>query len=440
MRIDERMLEEMGISGIEELFSDVPEEIRVDGLDLPEGLSEMEVVRRIQEMLSRNDHFGECPGFLGAGVYHHFIPPAVSSLVGRAEMITSYTPYQAEISQGMLQSLFEYQSYLAELTGLDAANSSNYDASTALGEAANMCHRIDPGGAFLIPKAMSWERKRVLRNYVWGSGMEVMEYDFDPHTGQMDMDDLSLKAEEGVTGIYAEVPNFLGVIDPAVASLKEEFPESLLVVGVNPISLGVLSPPGEYGADIVVGEGQVLGSPMNLGGPLLGIFATRQEYVRKMPGRVIGITTDQEGERAFCMTLQTREQHIRRSRATSNICTNEALMAVAASVYLSLLGKEGLESLARYNIAQARELMEEISDLEGFTSPLFNAHHFNEFAIRCPTKPEKVNKLLLKRGIIGGLPLLPHLPDLEDCMLLATTEMHSRDDHERLVSALREVV
>ncbi|HVO77393.1 MAG TPA: aminomethyl-transferring glycine dehydrogenase subunit GcvPA, partial [Methanomassiliicoccales archaeon] len=439
MRHSDEMLARMGLDGVDRLFDDIPEGVRIDGLALPDGLSEIEVLREVRAMLATNVTADDHPCFLGAGVYNHFVPSSVRMIVSRSEFLTSYTPYQAEVSQGMLQALFEYQSYIAELTGLDAVNSSNYDASTALGEAATMCLRLKDKKRFLIPEALSWEKKSVLKNYTWGPGMEVAEYCYDPYTGYIDLDDLASKVDENTCGIYAEVPNFFGVIDPLVTKLKGRFPDVALVVGIDPISLGVLKAPGDYGADIAIGEGQSLGTPMNFGGPLLGIFACRQEHVRKMPGRIIGMTRDADGERAFCMTLQTREQHIRRSKATSNICTNEALMAVAASVYLSVLGKEGLQTLAKVNISRARRLADLIDEIDGFDSPIFDAKHFNEFVIRTPTRPEKVNKLLLRKGVIGGLPMHSHVPRLDEHLLLCTTEMHSDDDQDRLVAGLKEV-
>jgi len=440
MKHNEAMIKALGLSSVDELFDDIPPEIRIGSLRLPEGMSEVEVLREVRSMLGRNLTAEEHPCFLGAGIYNHFIPSAVRAVATRSEFLTSYTPYQPEVSQGMLQALFEYQSYMAELTGLDAVNSSNYDASTALGEAATMCHRLNQRKKFLVPEAMSWEKLSVVRNYAWWPGMEVEEYSYDPYTGELDIDDLRSKVDAQTSGIYVEVPNFLGVIDSFAPLIKQEYPDVALVVGANPISLGVLKAPGDYGADIVIGEGQVLGIPMNFGGPLLGIFACRQEHVRKMPGRVIGMTRDLDGERAFCMTLQTREQHIRRSKATSNICTNEALMAVTAAAYLSILGKEGLQSLAKLNIARARKLMKMIAEVEEFDSPVFDAYHFNEFVIRSPIRPEKLNKLLLKKGIIGGLPLAAHVRQLDEHMLISTTEMHCDSDYYRLVNALKEVV
>ncbi len=436
MVADRRMLDDLGIDSVEQLFSDLPEEVRTKGIDLPKGISEQEVVRTIKGILSKNITAETHPCFLGAGIYQHFIPAAVRTIVSRSEFITSYTPYQPEISQGMLQALFEYQSFIAELTGMEAVNSSNYDASTALGEAATMCHRLNSKRRFLVPRAINAERLSVLRNYLRGVGMEVVQYGYDKNTGELDLDEVRRISGDDVSGVYVEVPNFLGVIDRKVTDLKNETKGAALVVGVDPISLGLLAPPADYGADIVIGEGQVLGSPMNFGGPLLGIFGTRKEHVRKMPGRVIGLTRDDKGERAFCMTLQTREQHIRRSKATSNICTNEALMAVASAAYLSIIGRSGLRSLAASNIERARTLMRRISSIPGFTSPVLGQYHFNEFPVRTPIAPETLSRVLLSKGIIGGLPLGGHVPELKDCMLFATTEMHTDADHDQLIDAL----
>jgi glycine dehydrogenase subunit 1 len=281
MTIDGRMLKELGIEDVEALFSDIPKEIRKDRLNLKNGMDEHEVVRTIREMLSSDLNSEKAPCFLGAGIYDHFIPAAVKSIIMRSEFITAYTPYEAEISQGMLHAMFEYQSLVSELTGMDVVNSSNYDASTALGEAATMCHRILPKNRFLIPEAMSWEKKSVLRNYILGPRMEAVEYGYDPYTGGIDLTALTEKMDDDVCGIYAEVPNFFGTIDPAVMQLKKMFPDIPVVIGIDPISLGLLTPPGEYGTDIVIGEGQSLGSSMNFGGPLLGIFACRKEHVER---------------------------------------------------------------------------------------------------------------------------------------------------------------
>lgn len=434
------MLSKLGIDSVEELFSDIPVSVRTDGVPIPPGMSEMEVIREVTSMLSANITAYDHPCFMGGGVYHRFIPSAVKAIVSRSEFVTSYTPYQAEISQGMLQALFEYQSYVAELTGMEAVNSSNYDAATALGEAATMCHRVNGRRKFLIPQLISCDKRGVLRNYVKGVGMEIVDYAYDPSTGEADMDDLKEKIDGDVGGVYVEVPNFLGVMDRHAAEMKEVIGDALLVVGVDPISLGLLKAPGDYGADIVIGEGQSLGSPMNFGGPLLGLFGCRQELVRKMPGRVIGMTKDAEGKRAFCMTLQTREQHIRRSKATSNICTNEALMAVAAAAYLAIVGRDGLRAVAKSNMANARKLRDALSSVKGVECPVLDAPFFNELPARLPIKPEKMSKVLLRKGIIGGIPLIKHVPEMGDCMLFAATEMTTDNDIERLVEAMEVVV
>ncbi|MCX6651282.1 MAG: aminomethyl-transferring glycine dehydrogenase subunit GcvPA [Methanomassiliicoccales archaeon] len=438
MALDRRMLDELGIESVDELFSDIPNEVRIDGIPLPSGKGEMEVVRIIQKMLSQNLTAEQAPCFLGGGIYHHFIPAAVSTITSRSEFLTSYTPYQAEISQGMLQSLFEYQSFISELTAMDVVNSSNYDWATALGEAATMCHRISPKKTFLVPEAMSWDKKSVLKNYVAGADLEIVEYCYDAFTGELDIDDIKQKMTPDVCGLYAEVPDLFGIIDSQAPKLKKEFPDVPLVVGVNPLSLALVKPPGEYGADIVIGEGQPLGLPMNVGGPLIGLFACKLEHVRKMPGRLIGLTRDQEGRRAFCMTLQTREQHIRRSKATSNICSNEALMAVTVSAYLGMVGSKGLRSIARINMRNAKTLMERVNELDGYEAPVFDGAHFNEFVVETPVRPEKLNKMLLRHGIIGGMPMQRHVPRLSEHMLLTATEMTSEADVDRLIVALKE--
>ncbi len=434
------MLALLGMNDVSELFSDIPAALRREP-DLPQGRDELGVMRELETLLSRNLPASAAPCFLGGGVYHHFIPAAVEHIVSRSEFYTSYTPYQAEISQGMLQALFEYQSLVCEISGMDVANSSLYDGASALGEAARMCRRLRRGTRFLVPAAMSAERAAVLESYLRGSGVESRRYGYGDEDGQMALEDIRRQLAEGdVCGLYAEMPNFLGIMDPGLMELREILGDVPLVIGVNPICLGVAAPPGEMGADIVVGEGQPLGSPLNYGGPLLGLFACRQEHMRKMPGRVVGLTADARGEDAYCLTLQTREQHIRRSRATSNICTNSALGALAAAVHLSLLGAEGLRDLAQKNMERASRLMGLLSELPGVRSPRFNAFHFNEFAIELPLSPEEVSRRLLDEGIVGGLPLGRHLAERKDCMLLASTEMHSDEDQDRLLQALEGIL
>ena len=433
------MLQTMGLKSVDELFTDIPADVRIDGIKLPDGLSELELRRELEALLSVNRTAGTTPTFLGAGIYHHFVPAAVRAIVGRSEFMTSYTPYQPEISQGMLQALFEYQSYMAELTEMDVVNSSMYDASSALVEAVLMSHRINGGYKFLVSRAVSPERRGVARLYAKGAGIELVEVGYDPATGSVDLADLRSKLDGDISGFYHESPNFFGVVEPNGKEIREILGQRTMVVGTNPMSLALLRPPGELGADMVIGDAQVFGTPMSLGGPTVGLFGCRKEHVRKMPGRIIGMTVDSGGNTAFCMTLQTREQHIRRSKATSNICTNEALLAVAAAAYLAVVGKAGLREIAARNVRNMRSLSERISQVEGFEAPVFEGTHFNEFAVKSSKNPAEVNRHLLERGVIGGLPLNDSYPELGNVALYATTEMHTRQDHDALVAALEAV-
>jgi len=428
------------MSSTDELFADIPQDVR-KGLDIGPGMSEMEVVGKIRDMLGKNTRNTESSCFMGMGVYPHYVPAAVDHVTGISELYTSYTPYQSEISQGMLRALFEYQSVLCELTGMDAANTSMYDCATALGEAARMCSRISKGKTFLIPKALNKERYSVLKNYLIGTGIGIARYGFDERTGALSLDDISSIADKGgLCGVYAEMPNMFGILDKNVASVKQAIGDVPLVIGVNPMCMSIVRPPGDMGADIAIGEGQPMGTRMGFGSPLLGLFACRQEHIRKMPGRIIGMTEDSKGDTAFCMTLQTREQHIRRSSATSNICTNEALTAVAAAVYVSVIGARGMVDLAKRNMERARSLMSRISKVDG-AEMVFDNIHFNEFAVRLRKDASYVSSKLHELSTpMSGVPLKGHIEGMDDCMLFATTEVHSDEDHEALVTSLSEVL
>lgn len=435
------MMKFIGINSIDDLFKDIPEEVRIEGLNIPDGIDEHALRIEAKNILSKNRSFFDMPNFLGAGVYNHYIPAGVYAIASRSEFYTAYTPYQPEISQGMLQTLFEYQSYIAELTGLDAANASMYDHASALGEAARMAHSINEKNEILIPRNLTWQKKSVLWNYVKGLGMKIVEYGYDKKTGKIDLEDLKNRVNENTSAVYAENPNFFGVIDENVLRIRE-LGKFIFIAGINPISLGILKPPGEYGADIAIGEGQILGNPMNFGGPLLGIFATKIDYVRKMPGRIIGMSKDRNGKRAFVMTLQTREQHIRRARATSNICSNEALCAVFSASYLSFLGKSGLRRLAEINIQRANDTLDKISKIKGF----INAHdalHFNEFVIKLPKGEMEIHNYLLSKNIHGGYLLNTWnrnaFPELGNAMLFNVTEVHTDEHINKLISALKGV-
>lgn len=448
--IREQMLREIGVASIDELFADIPHQIRLKRkLKLPPAMSELEVKRHVQAILAKNKPFTQMLSFLGGGVWPHHVPAHVRSLVQRSEFLTSYTPYQPEASQGMLQALFEYQSMIAELVGLEVANSSMYDWATALGEAALMCARVTGRQKFIVPKLIAKDRLSVLRNYASGPGLEVVEVGYDRRTGQLDLRQLRAELGGDVAGVYIENPSYLGFLETqgdeiAAAAHKTG---ALFVVGVNPISLGLFKAPGAYGADIVVGEGQPLGNPVSFGGPSLGIFACRDELklMRQLPGRLIGATTTLDGKaRGYCMVLQTREQHIRRERATSSICTNEALCAVAAAIYLASLGPRGLRNLAELCASNASYAMKKLNTIKGLRAPIFDALHFNEFTLNCDDTRvlsiQKLNAGLLKRGIQGGKPLRAEFPELGKTALLCTTELHSREDIDRLASALKELL
>jgi glycine dehydrogenase subunit 1 len=433
------MLQEMGLKSIEELFTDIPKDVRTDGLRLPNGMTELELRRELHSMLSVNRTADTMPSFLGAGIYHHFIPAAVRTIVGRSEFITSYTPYQPEISQGMLQGLFEYQSYMAELTGMDAVNSSMYDSSTALGEAVLMSHRLTGGRIFLLSRGISPEKRQVAKLYAKGANIELVDVAYDEAEGTVDIDDLRNKLGPEVSGFYYETPGFFGTIEPRWREIRELVGDKTLVIGTNMMALALLKPPGEMGADIVIGDAQVFGTPMCLGGPTVGVFACKSEHVRKMPGRIIGKTVDLEGRMSFCMTLQTREQHIRRSKATSNICSNEALLALGAAAYLAVVGKSGLREIAAINVRNMRALSERISKVPGFEAPHFSAPHFNEFVVKSERDAREIDRALLSKGVQGGFVLDRYFPDLGNASLYATTEMHSQWHHDKLIEALEAI-
>ena len=430
------MLNEIKLENIEELFQDIPKKIRINKLNLKDGLSQHETEMKMHEIGKMNKAFNILPNFLGGGIKPHYVPAVVKSIISRSEFYTSYTPYQPEASQGFLQAMFEYQSMISDITKMDIANASLYDGATALGEAALMCSRINKRKTIVVPSNISWEKRSILHNYIKGAGLKVKEFKYDRKSGEVDIDSLKKIIDNETTGVYIENPNFFGIFEQNVDEIKEIISKnnSLFIVGVNPISLGVFKSPGEYGADIVVGEGRCLGNPMDFGGSSLGIFACRNEFLRQIPGRLIGITQDKEGKRAFCMTLQTREQHIRRGRATSNICTNEGLCALAATVYLSWLGSEGFEELSKINFAKGQQLANKITSIKGYEK-VFRGTHFNEFVIKVDDV-FKIHKKLLKNNIHGGLILERTFPELKDCMLFGVTELHNDEIITKLINSL----
>jgi glycine dehydrogenase subunit 1 len=335
--------------------------------------------------------------------------------------------------------MFEYQSMIAEITGMDIANASLYDSATALGEAALMCSRINKKKKIIVPTNVSWNKRCILNNYVNGAGLKINEIKYDPDSGMIDLNNLKKIIDKETSCVYVENPNFFGIFETQINEIKEliENNDSMFVVGIDPLSLGIIKNPGEFGADVVVGEGRCLGNSIDFGGSSLGIFACKKKFLRQVPGRLIGITKDIDGNRAFCMTLQTREQHIRRGRATSNICTNEGICALAATVYLSWLGSSGFYEISQINYNKANKLSKKISSIHGFEK-VFTGIHFNEFVIRCKNAQE-VHKKLLKNNIHGGLILDDIYPELKNCMLFGVTELHSDEIINDLLQILEEL-
>lgn len=447
--IKQEMMREIGIKNIDELYADIPEKYLLKKpLNLPEALSEFEVKKHVETLLSKNKTCRDMPVFLGAGCWPHYVPAVVREIVQRSELLTCYTPYQPEISQGMLQALFEYQSMICELTDMGVANCSMYDWASALGEAARMTARLTRRSEILIPKIIHPERAATLHVYAEPVGISVKQIAYNSETGQISLEDLRSKISDRTAAVYIENPSYLGFIETQVDEISKEAREhgALFIVGVDPTSLGILKPPGEYGVDIVVGEAQPLGNPMNFGGPLLGIFACRDDLklIRQMPGRIIGMTTTLDGGRqGFCMALQTREQHIRREKATSNICSNEALCAVAAAVYTALLGPEGLRELGETLMYKANYAMHLLSEIDRVKTPVFKSAHFKELTVNfdgTDLSVEKMHEKLLQYGIHGGKDVSKEFPELGKTALYSVTEIHSKEEIERLAAALEEIL
>ncbi len=444
-RIVQEMLSEIGVRSVEELFRDVPESAMLSEVpDIGEGKDEVTVEAEAQRVLGKNLGAWSMRCFMGGGSWDHYVPALVDEVSGKQEFYTAYTPYQPEISQGSLQALFEYQSLICELTGMEAANSSLYDWSTALGEAARMALRVTRRHVIVVPKSAHPERLEVLRTYVVPHA-EIKVVDFDPRRGTVPLDRIEGAVDESTAMVYLEYPNFFGVAEEPIEGAADAVHRAggLMVVGVDPSALGVLRAPGEMGADIVVGEGQPLGLYMSYGGPYLGIFATKADprLIRQLPGRVIGMTRTADGRRGYVMTLQTREQHIRQERATSNITTNEALMAIRAAVYMALMGPSGMRTLGEKIIANSHYLQRRINEIPGLSAPKFGSFHFKEFLVSAESADWRVvARKLLEKGILIGPWVGRWFPELRDSVLIATTERHSKADLDALVAALREVM
>lgn len=424
----------VGIASVDELFTDIPQKFRLRRvLDIPAALSEQETIATMSGIASKN----KLPQFTltGAGAYHHFIPAVVGHIVGRAEFYTAYTPYQAEISQGILQVIYEYQTMIAHLTGTEVANASMYDGASAMAEAAVLCAKMSSRTKIIVARSVHPEYRQVVNTYSWANGYTVVEIPY-ASSGQIDLNTLQNELDDQVAAVLVQSPNFFGVIeDIAVLADAAHKKDALFVAGfTDGTSLGILQPAGASGADFVVGEGQSFGNPLNYGGPYLGIFAAREKFMRRIPGRLVGATVDKNGRRGFVLTLQTREQHIRREKATSNICSNEALCALAAGVYLAALGKN-LKRLAELNIYKAQYLKNKLLKLEGWKE-VFTAPFYNEFVLRCPDA-KLANKKLKAERIIGGYELQKEYPELKNALLFCATEMVSKEDMDRVVSILK---
>jgi glycine dehydrogenase subunit 1 len=432
-----QMLQAIGLRTLEDLFSDIPKTI-LDHFE-PVGLnplSELEIKQHFNQLASKNVDSTQFISFLGGGIYDHHVPSVVNHLITRSEFFTSYTPYQAEASQGTLTWMFEFQTLICELTGMDVANASMYDGGSALAEAMLMAHHHTGSTKFLVAKSVHPHFQQIIGTYAWAADFRLVKIPQNER-GQLDLDFIRKHANDKLGGVLVQTPNFFGIIED-LSGIKEMIGNALLCVSAHPLALGVIKSPGEFGADIVVSEGQVLGNAPNFGGPLVGLFGCKQAYLRKMPGRISGRTSDHDGNIGYVMTLQTREQHIKRAKATSNICTNQALCALATTIYLATLGKKGFRELAELNVQKAHYLARELQKISGVSLKWPASPFFNEFAIELPKKAASVLKKLRKHGILGGIDLSPHR--FKNTLLIAVTEKRRREELDKFVQALQEVL
>ncbi len=431
------MLSAIGIKELEELFHSIPEALRLEApLNLPAALPEADLVQTLNRLGQRNLNTEECAVFLGAGAYRHFTPTLVNHLLLRGEFLTSYTPYQPEVSQGTLQAIFEFQSFVCMLTGMEIANASIYDGASSLAEAVLMAHRVNHRNEVLMARTVHPEYRQVVATYTRGIDFKITEAPYQEN-GQTDLEYIKQHVTDDTSSVVIQSPNFFGIVEQ-YAELGEFLKEKqalLIVVVAEATSLGILKPPGERGADIVAGEGQGWGLPVAFGGPYVGFFATREPFFRQVPGRIVGETVDRTGQRSYALTLATREQHIRREKATSNICTNQGLCALAATIYLAAMGKQGVRDVALQNLKTADTLKNKLQKLKGF-GLRFPADTYNEFVLECPGPAKAVHDQLLQEKIVAGLPLGDFYPELENCLLLCATEMNSAESLDRLAAQL----
>src|SRR5690625_2379991 len=432
------MLEEIGVESTDELFSEIPEKVRFKReMNLKRPVNESQLKKELSDMANKNANLTEYSSFLGAGVYDHFIPSVVYDVMSRSEVYTAYTPYQPEISQGELQAIFEFQTMISELTGMEIDNSSMYDGGTSLAEAVTLSAGHTKRKKVLVSKTVHPESIDVIKTYAKAQHIEVIEIDIK--NNQTDLNHLEKELNEEIAGVVVQYPNFFGEIEPLkdIKSLIEKEKKTMMLVSSNPLSLGYLTPPGDLGADIVVGDTQVFGIPAQFGGPHCGYFATTKKLMRKVPGRLVGQTTDEEGVRGFVLTLQAREQHIRRDKATSNICSNQALNALASSVAVSSIGKHGLKKMAVLNMQKSRYLKAQLEEKD--ISVTTKGAFFNEFVIKLNDDITKINKKLLDKGIIGGFDLGSIYPELKNHMLVAVTEIRTKEEIDTFVKEVGDV-
>lgn len=430
----QQMLKAIGVSSVDELFSDIPESVRFQGeYNIKKAASESELIKELTNLATKNKNVKEYASFLGAGVYDHYMPIIVDHVISRSEFYTAYTPYQPEISQGELQAIFEFQTMICELTGMDVANSSMYDGGTALAEAAMLSAGQTRKKKVLVSETVHPESRAVLETYAAGQYIEVVEV--PSQDGVTDLTVLKERMDDDVAAVIVQYPNFFGQVEPLreIEAIAHQG-KGMFVVSSNPLSLGLLTPPGQFGADIVVGDAQPFGIPTQFGGPHCGYFATTTKLMRKIPGRLVGQTVDENGKRGFVLTLQAREQHIRRDKATSNICSNQALNALAASVAMTALGKQGVKEMATQNLSKTHYAYNALK--ASGVDVVFNGPFFNELVVKLPQSSKEVNQKLLAKHIIGGYGLGRDYHELKDHMLLAFTELRTKEEIDQLVKEL----
>jgi glycine dehydrogenase subunit 1 len=432
------MLETIGVEHFGQLLQSIPVEVRNPKMNLPKPLSELEALRWFEDKANLNQTSKTYSSFLGAGCYEHFIPSVVSHVTGRGEFYTAYTPYQPEASQGTLQALFEYQSLICELTGMDVSNGSHYDGASAVAESALMALHQTRRSKVLVAESVHSEYRQVVNTYLVGTNFRAEYFGFNEQF-KIDTSEVEQKLDPQVACVVVQMPNFFGLVED-LSALEKKVHEngSLLILVANPLAFGFYKTAREWGADIVCGEGQPLGIPASFGGPWLGYIATTRALVRRIPGRLVGLTKDQAGERAFCLTLQAREQHIRRERASSNICTNQALCALAACVYMASLGPQGLRHVCALNLENAIYLRERFKEVSS-ADVMSEGSIFNEFSVRFKTSVRKINQSLLKKGIIGGFELERYYPKLKNQMLICATETKSRQELDHFIESVKEI-